>query len=160
MLRVLIIVLPIALAIYALVDLVQTEEDDVQGMPKIAWVGVIVVLGVVGPLAWILAGKKSRRILPRLLPPQPGTAGHGRPVAPDDDPDFLRGLRRSSPPRTPPAPPAPPAAPPTPPTPPVEPAADADLGPELEAFERELRGEDGADDRDEQGPDDPPLTSR
>lgn len=155
MLRVLIIVLPIALAIYALVDLVQTDEDDVQGLPKIAWVGVIVILGIVGPLAWILAGKKSRRILPRLLPPAPGTAGYGDgPVAPDDDPDFLRGLRRSGPPRTPPAPP------PVPPAPPVEPAADDDLGPELEAFERELRGEDGADDRDEQGPDDPPLTSR
>lgn len=156
MLRVLIIVLPIALAIYALVDLVQTDEDDVQGLPKIAWVGVIVILGVVGPLAWILAGKKSRRILPRLLPPQPGTAGDGRPVAPDDDPDFLRGLRRPGPPRTPPAPPPPPV----PPVPPAESAADEDLGPELEAFERELRGEDGADGRDEQGPDDPPLTSR
>lgn len=152
MLRVLIIVLPIALAIYALVDLVQTEEDDVQGLPKIAWVGVIVILGVVGPLAWILAGKKSRRILPRLLPPQPGAAGYGAgPVAPDDDPDFLRGLRRSSPPpRTPPAPPAPPTGP----------AADTGLGPDLEAFERELQGDDSADDRDEQGPDDPPLTSR
>lgn len=152
MLRVLIIVLPIALAIYALVDLVQTEEDDVQGLPKIAWVGVIVILGVVGPLAWILAGKKSRRILPRLLPPQPGAAGYGGgPVAPDDDPDFLRGLRRSSPPpRTPPAPPAPPTGP----------AADTGLGPDLEAFERELQGDDSAEDRDEQGPDDPPLTSR
>lgn len=153
MLRVLIIVLPIALAIYALVDLVQTEEDDVQGLPKIAWVGVIVILGVVGPLAWILAGKKSRRILPRLLPPQPGAAGYGggRPVAPDDDPDFLRGLRRSSPP---------PQTPPAPPAPPTGPAKDAGLGPDLEAFERELQGDDSADDRDEQGPDDPPLTSR
>lgn len=154
MLRVLIVVLPIALAIYALVDLVQTEEDDVQGLPKIAWVGVIVILGVVGPLAWILAGKKSRRILPGLLPPQPGTAGHGgRPVAPDDDPDFLRGLRRASPPPRRPA--TPPRAP--------ESRPEQDVGPDLEEFERDLQADDPeapGDSREDPGPDDPPLTSR
>ncbi|MGH8892024.1 MAG: PLDc N-terminal domain-containing protein [Actinomycetes bacterium] len=131
MLRVLIILLPIALAIYALVDLVQTDDEDVQGLPKLAWVVLIVLIGVVGPLAWLIAGKRGRRFLPGLLPKLSGPAGPaaGRPVAPDDDPDFLRGLGR---PRTPPPLP-----------PPVDEGPDGD-----------------EDNRDDRGPDDPPLASR
>jgi hypothetical protein len=56
MLKVLLYLLPLALAIYALVDLVQTKEDEVQGLPKLAWVGLIVVFWVIGPIAWLLAG--------------------------------------------------------------------------------------------------------
>ena len=112
MLKVLIYALPIILAVYALVDLVQTDEEDVQGLPKLVWVLLIVLIWVIGPLAWLLAGRRGRRWLPGLsraggrLGPQPGS---GRPVAPDDDPDFLRGLRynRPTPPPPPPASPAP-----------------------------------------------------
>lgn len=130
MLKVLLYALPIILAIYALVDLVQTPEENVQGLPKLAWVALIVLIWIVGPLAWLIAGKRGRRsFLPRLSPRAAGGPGSppARPVAPDDDPDFLRGLGRSTPP-----PPPPPAAPPAPPR------ADAD---------------------DEPG-DDPPLTAR
>ena len=38
MLRILIYALPIVLAVYALVDLVQTRDEDVQGLPKLVWV--------------------------------------------------------------------------------------------------------------------------
>ena len=137
MLRALMIVLPIALAVFALVDLVQTEDERVQGLPKLAWVALIVLIWIVGPLAWLVAGKKGRRMprLPGLGPRPTGPRGGGRPLAPDDDPDFLRGLggRSATPPTPPSAPPAsPPAAPPAKP-----PAAGAD-----------------------EGEDDPPLASR
>lgn len=103
MLRALMIVLPIALAIYALVDLVQTDDERIQGLPKLAWVALIVLIWVVGPLAWLIAGKKGRRWLPGLAPrTAAGPRAGGRPVAPDDDPDFLRGLGRRSPPPPPP----------------------------------------------------------
>jgi hypothetical protein len=100
MLRVLLIVLPLVLAIYALVDLVQTPDEEVQGLPKLAWVALIVLIWVVGPIAWLVAGKRGRRWLPGLSPRTAGPAGPapGRPVAPDDDPDFLRGLERPKPP--------------------------------------------------------------
>lgn len=148
MLRVLIVLLPLALAIYALVDLVQTRDEDIQGLPKLAWVVLIVLIWVVGPAAWLIAGKRGRTLLPGLLPrtggPRP-VAGHQ--VAPDDDPDFLRGLRRSAPPPVPPAP--------------------KDAGPDLEEFERDLGAEEPDDGggreepgHEEPGPDDPPLTSR
>jgi hypothetical protein len=100
MLRVLLFVVPIALAIYALVDLVQTRDEDVQGLPKLAWVALIVLIWVVGPVAWLVAGKRGRRWLPGLSPRPAGPSGGapGRPIAPDDDPDFLRGLGRPKPP--------------------------------------------------------------
>jgi len=103
MLKVLIYALPVILAVYALVDLVQTDEEDVQGLPKLVWVLLIVLIWVIGPIAWLVAGKRGRRWLPGLLRGGAGGgAGHTRPTAPDDDPDFLRGLRYQRPP--PPAP--------------------------------------------------------
>jgi hypothetical protein len=137
MLRVLLYALPLILAIYALVDLVQTDDDDVQGLPKLAWVALIVLIWIIGPIAWLVAGKRGRRLaLPgraaRSAGPPPG-----RPLAPDDDPDFLRGLGHPAPPPTP--------TPPTPPPPPP-PARPADKGPDSRPS--------GPED------DDPPITSR
>jgi hypothetical protein len=148
MLRALIIILPLALAVYALVDLVQTPDDDVQGLPKLAWVVLIVLIWVVGPVAWLIAGKRGPSLLSRLLPRTAGPGPvPGHQVAPDADPDFRRGLRRSSPPTPPPAPPV------------------AGVGaPDLEEFERDLGADEtaGEDDDGREGPDpdDPPLTSR
>lgn len=106
MLRILLYALPLFLAIYALVDLVQTDDRDVQGLPKLAWVALIVLFWVAGPIAWLVAGRKGRG-LPGLPPRTAGgpTGGpRGRTLAPDDDLDFLRGLN-------PPKPPAPPRRP-------------------------------------------------
>jgi hypothetical protein len=101
MLRIVIEALPLLIAIYAVVDLVQTPDDDVQGLPKLVWLLLIVLVFVVGPVAWLLVGRRSRR-LPGMLPriedpaaPRPG--GRAGPVAPDDDPEFLRGLNRPQP---------------------------------------------------------------
>jgi Phospholipase_D-nuclease N-terminal len=83
MTRVLVPLLGLALAIYALVDCVQTPEKRIQYLPKMAWAAVIVLAPLIGPAAWIATGKV------RDLP----AGGPGRrPRGPDDDPDFLRGL--------------------------------------------------------------------
>ena len=99
MLKVFLLALPIVLAVYALVDLVQTRDEDVQGLPKLVWVLLIVLVWVVGPLAWLLAGSRSRT-LPGLMPRADGprAAPGRRTTAPDDDPDFLRGLNPPHPP--------------------------------------------------------------
>ena len=84
MLRVLPIVIGLALAIYALVDCIQTDEEKVRGIPKILWIVLIVLVTFVGPIAWLIAGRE------RQLPGRrPGPRG---PLGPDDDPDFLRGI--------------------------------------------------------------------
>ncbi|HHU09376.1 MAG TPA: PLDc_N domain-containing protein [Intrasporangiaceae bacterium] len=85
MLRVLPVVIALALAVYALVDCIQTDESQVRGIPKLFWIVLIVLVTFVGPIAWLIAGKE------RQFPGQRGPQRRG-PLGPDDDPDFLRGL--------------------------------------------------------------------
>jgi uncharacterized membrane protein AbrB (regulator of aidB expression) len=81
--RVLLVVVSIALTVYAAIDCIQTEESRVRNLPKLAWVLLIVLVSIVGPVAWLLAGR------PRSGPPRRGPSG---PRGPEDDPDFLRNL--------------------------------------------------------------------
>jgi hypothetical protein len=85
MTRVLPVLIGLGLAIYALVDCIQTDESKVRGLPKILWIVLIVLITFVGPIAWLIAGKE------RSLPGRGGRQRRG-PLGPDDDPDFLRGL--------------------------------------------------------------------
>lgn len=82
--RALPLIILIALTVFAVIDAILTPRDQLPG--KVWWVLGIVLLPVVGPLAWLTVGRRARR----------GTGGTGGtpqpPVAPDDDPDFLRGL--------------------------------------------------------------------
>jgi len=80
-------VLSIALTVFALSDCVQTEDKKVRGVPKWAWIVLIVLLPWVGPITWLFAGKE------RAFGTGTGTPSPRRgPVAPDEDPDFLRQL--------------------------------------------------------------------
>lgn len=88
MLKVLMFLVPIALAIYALVDCISTKDDEIKHLPKLVWLLLIVFAWIIGPLAWIIVGRK--RSLPKA-PGGRGTAGGGW-VAPDDNPDFLRSI--------------------------------------------------------------------
>ena len=85
MTRVLPVLIGLGLAIYALVDCIQTDEAKVRGLPKLVWIILIVLITFVGPIAWLIAGKE------RKLPGQGRRTPRG-PLGPDDDPDFLRGL--------------------------------------------------------------------
>ena len=73
-----------------MIDCVQTPDERVRNMPKLAWLALIVIAVWVGPIAWIFAGR------PQATPPwgplgRRGTPPSG-PRGPEDDPDFLRGL--------------------------------------------------------------------
>ncbi len=83
MLRVLLLLVPLALAVYALVDCISSKDDEVKHLPKLVWILLIVLATVVGPLAWLFAGRDrtARR-----------AARGGGWVAPDDNPEFLRSL--------------------------------------------------------------------
>ena len=88
MARVIPVVLSIGLTIFALADCVQTEDAKVRGIPKWAWILLVVLIPWVGPIPWLLVGKDR----------SPGAGGERRterregPLAPDDDPEFLRDL--------------------------------------------------------------------
>ena len=74
------IVIAVALSIFTFIDIALTEGKRVRGVPKGFWffVALIPLLGI---MLWFLVGKepfKEERTI----------------VAPDDDPTFLRNIRR------------------------------------------------------------------
>ncbi|KAB7746444.1 hypothetical protein GA707_02805 [Nostocoides sp. F2B08] len=85
MTRVVPVLIGLGLAIYALVDCIQTDQSRVRGIAKTFWLILIVVVPFLGPLGWLLAGKERAR-------PDRGGGRRRGPLGPDDDPDFLRGL--------------------------------------------------------------------
>ncbi|MEV6672773.1 PLDc N-terminal domain-containing protein [Streptomyces sp. NPDC051162] len=95
MLRYLPTLLVLGLWIYAFIDCLNTPEEEVRGLPKTGWVIVILLFGtvLVGPVAWVVAGRRRRAERPGAG----GRDGGQRWVAPDDNPEFLRSLRREDP---------------------------------------------------------------
>ena len=80
--RALPLVLLLAVTVYALVEAATTPRQQLAG--KVWWLLAILLLPVVGPVLWLAVGRRSRRT--------PGGRDDRRPLAPDDDPDFLRRL--------------------------------------------------------------------
>jgi hypothetical protein len=104
-LYVLLFLVQIILAITALISCLSAEEEEIRALPRLAWAAVILLFPLLGSIAWFLAGRPVRpsgvtgegpggNRIGRL--PGPGRPGRGarpdRPLAPDDDPDFLRSL--------------------------------------------------------------------
>jgi hypothetical protein len=81
-------VVVVILTIYTLVDCAVFDRNRVRGVPRWAWILMIILLPVLGPVLWLLIGRGRRS--------NSGPAGRvTRSIAPDDDPDFLRGLDRT-----------------------------------------------------------------
>jgi len=76
--------LEVALTVYCLIDAIQTDEVVMRNLPKIGWLILILLFPLVGPAAWLIAGRPPKG--PRVLGQPP------RPRGPDDDPDFLKDL--------------------------------------------------------------------
>lgn len=83
MARVLLIIVIVMLTVYCVVEVAQARGRRVRAMPRWLWAFTVICVPVVGPFAWLLLGRpvQRRRQVGR---------GHS---APDDDEDFLRGLR-------------------------------------------------------------------
>ncbi|MFE9259012.1 PLD nuclease N-terminal domain-containing protein [Streptomyces sp. NPDC006879] len=88
MLRYLPFLLILALTIYAFIDCLNTSEEEVKHLPKVAWVIIILLFSIVGPVVWLVAGKQ------RAVAGGSAFGGGRRAqwVAPDDNPDFLKSL--------------------------------------------------------------------
>lgn len=99
MIRYLPFLLEMAMLVYCLIDCVQTDSASVRNLPKTVWVFLIIIVPIVGGIAWLVAGRPERQV--RNVPwPSTATAGfpeYERPRRsnPDDDPAFLAGMRKS-----------------------------------------------------------------
>ena len=71
--------------IYTLVDCARTDETQIRNLPKWAWILIIILIQILGPIAYWAAGRPK---VPRLSGGRPKR----RILPPDDDPEFLRRL--------------------------------------------------------------------
>ena len=85
----------IALGACALISCLSAEPGEIRGLPRFAWVLLILFFPLVGSIAWFVAGRPVR---PETAGPTwrpvtgPAEREHPRQVAPDDNPEFLRSL--------------------------------------------------------------------
>jgi len=89
--------LSLALTVYCVIDAFQTDEAQMRNLPKVAWVLLVLLLPVLGPVGWLLLGRPTRRsVRSRGVGPsatdQRREQDRRRPRGPDDDPDFLKDL--------------------------------------------------------------------
>ena len=85
MLRVALILFGLAVYIWFIVDVLRSPGASTRTLPKFVWLLIVILLPFLGGLLWLLAGR------PRLDRPRRGWRRRG-PVAPDDNPAFLRQL--------------------------------------------------------------------
>lgn len=84
----------LALWIFCFIDVLTTPEAACRSLPKLAWVFIVLLLPLIGPIAWLVAGHAWDRT--RLTTQQPASRADGSrrvPTNPDDDEEFLAGLR-------------------------------------------------------------------
>lgn len=103
--RAVLYILALALTLYALLDCVRTPSENMPArLPKPMWILLILVMTVVGPIAWIITsrvraaeergGEIERTVWSSKESVDLHLAERPRPVAPDDDPEFLAHLER------------------------------------------------------------------
>ncbi|WP_328495751.1 PLD nuclease N-terminal domain-containing protein [Streptomyces sp. NBC_00414] len=86
MLRVLMILVPLALSIYAFIDCITTDEKDIRHIPKPIWAILVLLFPLVGSISWLIVGRVR-------TPRDVSSSRRGGWVAPDDNPDFLKSLK-------------------------------------------------------------------
>lgn len=102
------LILLLVLIVYALVDCVRHDNTTMPGgVPKAVWVVLIVVFPGAGAIAWLLVSRLTRQAQSATRPARPSYGGYPsrpaprrpvtRPVAPDDDLEFLASLDRQLP---------------------------------------------------------------
>ncbi|MEH0933606.1 PLD nuclease N-terminal domain-containing protein [Micromonospora psammae] len=98
-LYVLLFLAQIVLAVCALISCLSAEEGAIRALPRIAWVLIILFFPLLGSIAWFFAGREPGAARQRSA----WRVGGGfpertrpRPVAPDDDPEFLKSVAERS----------------------------------------------------------------
>lgn len=101
MLRLVPYLVELALLVYCLIDCIQTDSVLVRNLSKTTWVFLIIIVPLVGSIAWLVAGRPEQQARGHRVPwPATQTAGfpeyeRPRATSPDDDPEFLADMRAS-----------------------------------------------------------------
>lgn len=82
--RAILVLILVALIIYAAIDCIMSDATKVRSVPKGAWLAIIILIPVMGALLWLFLGRPAGET-PQQQAPK-------RPAAPDDDSEFLNNL--------------------------------------------------------------------
>lgn len=104
MIRLLPYAIELALVVFCLIDCVQSDEHRIRNLPKWAWIVLITLIPIAGAVVWLLAGRPTRASAGGEVSwPTTRRAGfpeyerpRHRAKAPDDDPEFLRSLKKKN----------------------------------------------------------------
>lgn len=91
------LIVTLGLWIYCLIEIIQTPDGACRNLPKLVWLILVVVLPLVGSLAWLIAGRPltTRNANIHRTPEYPEYERLGRalPQDPETDEAFLRQVR-------------------------------------------------------------------
>ncbi|HET6877445.1 MAG TPA: PLD nuclease N-terminal domain-containing protein [Jatrophihabitans sp.] len=88
--------LALAVWIFCIVDVITTPEHQARNLPKLVWLLIVLLFADIGSIVWLVAGRPwpARSLSPSAAhPAKLPSRTPTRPVAPDDDEQFLAGLR-------------------------------------------------------------------
>ncbi|WP_439029376.1 PLD nuclease N-terminal domain-containing protein [Gordonia terrae] len=90
----------LAVLVIALIDIITTDDAAVRGLPKFAWVVLVVMLPLIGALVWLAVGRPTADERPRRQHsaaasefPEYDHPGRYVPQDPQADREFLQQLR-------------------------------------------------------------------
>lgn len=86
----------LALWLYAILDVIATDEALMRNLPKFGWLLIVIFLPTIGSLAWLLLGR------PLYAGWRPGDTTRRAPkrvIGPEDRADFPTSYRPPAPPR-------------------------------------------------------------
>lgn len=86
LLRYVVVLALIGVWIWAAFDVIRTDADRLKHLPKLVWLGFVILFPALGVAGWLLLGR-PQRIGSRLVPP-----AHPSQTPPDDSPEFLRSV--------------------------------------------------------------------
>ncbi|WP_435152333.1 PLD nuclease N-terminal domain-containing protein [Micromonospora aurantiaca (nom. illeg.)] len=95
-LYVLLFLVQIVLAVCALISCLSADEEKVKALPRMIWVLIILFFPLVGSIAWFLVGRERPAGAVGVTGAGGTAAPARRPLAPDDDPEFLASLDKRS----------------------------------------------------------------
>jgi hypothetical protein len=89
----------LCMLVYCALNIITTPEGACRNLPKPVWLVLVIILPLVGGIAWLVAGRPvgPSAGLPykgnRGIPPEYDRPGRASAQNPDDDVAFLAGLK-------------------------------------------------------------------
>ncbi|MDT4891654.1 MAG: hypothetical protein QOE97_689 [Pseudonocardiales bacterium] len=86
--------------LFCIIDVISSDESQLRNLPKAVWLIIVILLFDIGALLWLVAGRNWQSGPSATAPRRPTSRfpeydrpGRQVPANPDDDEEFLRGVR-------------------------------------------------------------------